>query len=256
MSENVRMSVDLHSRMSDEGAHEESRDVVPHMPFDADSRMRNGRRKQSTLSNGSTITNIISPEFRNGNGSESASLPTIECMPSREPSISTTVPNIEINLVAPEKAQQNEDDAHASNENYYIDDGNRNHTTSSHISVHHAKIPGSVQFQDTRKQSRLSQDCSINNIFSPIVYSSTLLPVMIDPLEENRRTSIAVLQEKVNKFNSYQRRKTVNEKLKGWMAPAENAANLKLFGGMRAVQEEQHRSLKAGWIIHPFSNLR
>jgi len=246
----------MHSRISNEGTHEESRDVVPHMAFDADSRMRNGRRKQSTMSTGSTITNIISPEFRNGNGNENGNLPSIECIPSREPSIPTPVPNIEINLVAPEKAHQNEDDTHTSNDDYYIDDGNSAHAAGSHISVHHAKIPNSVQFQDTRKQSRVSQDCSINNIFSPIVYSSTLLPVMIDPLEENRRTSIAVLQEKVNKFNAYQRRKTVNEKLKGWMAPAENAANLKLFGGVRAVQEEQHRSLKAGWIIHPFSNLR
>ena len=203
----------------------ESRDLVSEMPFDAESRMKNSRLQSAgattTASNVAHVTNIIAPEFI--------------CGPSNLPSIEQTdpVPNISINLVGP----------HQGHDDKSVDDaGNGNN----------------VHF-DSRRSSKVSQDMSINNIFSPIVYTTNLgAPNLApDPMEENRRTSIAVLQNKVNNFQTnYKRKMTVNQIVKGWIAPADNAANLKLFGGLRAVQEEQNRSKSAGWIIHPFSNLR
>lgn len=83
-----------------------------------------------------------------------------------------------------------------------------------------------------------------------------MMPGGLDVLEQNRRASIAVLQNKVNQYNNpYARRKTVDV-LRSWLAPAETPTNCKIFGGKRAVQEEKTRSLAAGWIIHPYSNLR
>ena len=217
-------------------AYEESNDVVPELPFGGDSRL-NANRRHSNGGNTATVTNISSPDYRNANGS--SKLPSIECITNQHPKRddSGSVPNIEFNLV----------DGSSGNNN-----GNAGNNTGNPQS-------NSVQFQPRRLSTpqENSNSMSINNIFSPIVYSSALMPVMVDPLEENRRQSIAVLKSKVhNHQGGLKRKMTVNEKMRGWMAPADNAANLKLFGGLRAVQEEQHRSMKYGWIIHPFSNLR
>ncbi|XP_057302359.1 potassium/sodium hyperpolarization-activated cyclic nucleotide-gated channel 1-like [Hydractinia symbiolongicarpus] len=48
----------------------------------------------------------------------------------------------------------------------------------------------------------------------------------------------------------------MHHKVRSWLIPSETPANVKIFGGRRAVQEEQIRSRNAGWIIHPYSNMR
>lgn len=72
----------------------------------------------------------------------------------------------------------------------------------------------------------------------------------LTPLENNRRASLNVLK------TNFERRKTLHHRVKSWIAPSDTPANAKIFGGRRAVQEEQIRSKNAGWIIHPYSSLR
>ena len=69
-------------------------------------------------------------------------------------------------------------------------------------------------------------------------------------LNQHRRLSINVLQSNINRRNTIQRR------VRSWIAPATTPANVKIFGGKRAVQIEQQRSKAAGWVIHPYSSLR
>lgn len=73
--------------------------------------------------------------------------------------------------------------------------------------------------------------------------------------EINRRNSIKLLKYQLETHERGIRRTTV-QLFRSWMAPSETPVNLKLFGGARAVQEEQERSRDAGWIIHPYSSLR
>ena len=72
----------------------------------------------------------------------------------------------------------------------------------------------------------------------------------LNPLENNRRASINILHDNLL------RRKTLHHRVKSWIAPSDTPANAKIFGGRRAVQIEQIRSKKAGWIVHPYSSLR
>lgn len=124
------------------------------------------------------------------------------------------------------------------------------------------KSENSLYENDSNVGSRraIKEEPSVNNLFNPIAYSTTLLPILtVNTLEHNRRTSMALLQKKVSQYHSYPtggRRKTVHDKIKSWMCPSQTPANLKIFGGARAVQEEQTRALKAGWVIHPYSDLR
>ncbi|XP_066925521.1 potassium/sodium hyperpolarization-activated cyclic nucleotide-gated channel 1-like [Clytia hemisphaerica] len=69
-------------------------------------------------------------------------------------------------------------------------------------------------------------------------------------LNQHRRLSINVLQSNLTRRNTIQRR------VRSWIAPANTSANVKIFGGKRAVQIEQQRSKAAGWVIHPYSSLR
>ena len=71
---------------------------------------------------------------------------------------------------------------------------------------------------------------------------------ILSRMERDRRLSL-VIQE------TYER-KTLPQILKAWIAPSDTTTNAKIFGGRRAVQEEQIRSRDAGWIIHPYSSLR
>ena len=77
----------------------------------------------------------------------------------------------------------------------------------------------------------------------------------LTPQEMNRRNSIKLLKYQLQTHERGIRRTTV-QLFRSWMAPSETPVNLKLFGGARAVQEEQERSRDAGWIIHPYSSLR
>eukprot|EP00111_Clytia_hemisphaerica_P021482 TCONS_00063203-protein len=69
-------------------------------------------------------------------------------------------------------------------------------------------------------------------------------------INQHRRLSINVLQSNLTRRNTIQRR------VRSWIAPANTSANVKIFGGKRAVQIEQQRSKAAGWVIHPYSSLR
>lgn len=69
-------------------------------------------------------------------------------------------------------------------------------------------------------------------------------------LETNRRASINILSENLN------RRRTIQHRVKSWIAPSNTPANVKIFGGKRAIHIEQLRSRAAGWVIHPYSSLR
>ena len=77
----------------------------------------------------------------------------------------------------------------------------------------------------------------------------------LTPEEINRRNSIKLLKHQLQTHERGIRRTTV-QMFRSWMAPSETPVNVKLFGGARAVQEEQERSRDAGWIIHPYSSLR
>ena len=69
-------------------------------------------------------------------------------------------------------------------------------------------------------------------------------------LETNRRASINILSDKLN------RRRTITHRVKSWIVPSDTPANVKIFGGKRAIRIEQIRTRAAGWVIHPYSGLR
>ena len=74
--------------------------------------------------------------------------------------------------------------------------------------------------------------------------------IYLTTLETNRRASINILSENLG------RRRTIQHRVKSWIAPSNTPANVKMFGGKRAIYNEQMRSRAAGWVIHPYSSLR
>ena len=74
--------------------------------------------------------------------------------------------------------------------------------------------------------------------------------IYLTTLENNRRASINILSENLG------RRRTIQHRVKSWIAPSNTPANVKMFGGKRAIYNEQMRSRAAGWVIHPYSSLR
>jgi len=78
----------------------------------------------------------------------------------------------------------------------------------------------------------------------------------LTPMEINRRASIQVIQNHLLVSERQPNRRTTVQIVRSWMAPSESPVNLKIFGGSRAVKEEQLRARNAGWVIHPFSGLR
>jgi len=74
--------------------------------------------------------------------------------------------------------------------------------------------------------------------------------IYLTTLETNRRASINILSENLT------RRRTIHHRVKSWIAPSNTPANIKMFGGKRAIHNEQLRSRAAGWVIHPYSSLR
>ena len=73
----------------------------------------------------------------------------------------------------------------------------------------------------------------------------------LTPFEHNRQASIDI-----NGNGNTSQQKTIQQRFKLWIAPSNTPANVKIFGGKRAIQIEQSRSKAAGWVIHPYSSLR
>lgn len=116
------------------------------------------------------------------------------------------------------------------------------HNNSSVIS-----ITGNEKTGNTNETKHLKDTYNLLEKCSNFTQKTSAFPT---PLENNQRASLNAPQ------TSFERRTTLNQRVKLWIAPSDTPANAKIFGGRRAVQEEQLRSKNAGWIIHPYSRMR
>lgn len=128
--------------------------------------------------------------------------------------------------------------------------------TCPSVNNNEAKIAINVTTDDNEKKFGINDgNANKDNKLTDSVVTNLQNKNFLNPYEQNRRVSIKVLEDSLNE-GDLTRRKTIHHKVRSWLIPSETPANVKIFGGRRAVQEERIRSRNAGWIIHPYSNLR